>query len=83
MALGGYLERRESFEACAARETLEETGLHISDINYFDATNDIFSEENQHAVDDLDESPIHIGRTASSEESAATGWMEPDDLPEP
>jgi 8-oxo-dGTP diphosphatase len=37
---GGYLERGESFEAAAARETREETGLALSDIHVVGVTND-------------------------------------------
>ena len=35
---GGHLEYGESFEQCAAREALEETGLHLRDIHLAWAT---------------------------------------------
>jgi 8-oxo-dGTP diphosphatase len=36
---GGHLEHLESFEECAARETLEECGLKIKNINFLYLTN--------------------------------------------
>ncbi len=36
---GGHLEYMESFEDCAARETKEETGIEIKNINFLFLTN--------------------------------------------
>jgi len=36
---GGHLELHESFEECAKREVLEETGLEIAHVQYLTATN--------------------------------------------
>ena len=36
---GGHLELHESFEDCAKREVLEETGLEITNVQYLTATN--------------------------------------------
>ncbi|KAI4518703.1 hypothetical protein K523DRAFT_248594 [Schizophyllum commune Tattone D] len=47
---GGHLEYGESFEACAIREVLEETGLEIADITFLTATNDIMAAEKKHYV---------------------------------
>src|SRR5689334_17664158 len=47
---GGHLEFGETFEACAIRETQEETGLIISSPTISAITNDIFKEENKHYV---------------------------------
>lgn len=41
---GGHLEMGESFEACALREVLEETGIHATNPRVMCVTNDIFSE---------------------------------------
>jgi 8-oxo-dGTP diphosphatase len=38
---GGHLEHGESFEACAIRETLEETDLDIEDAKFLTVTNDL------------------------------------------
>ncbi|KAI8803412.1 NUDIX hydrolase domain-like protein [Cladochytrium replicatum] len=47
---GGHLEFGESFETCAAREVLEETGLSVTDLTFLTATNDIFEKEGKHYV---------------------------------
>lgn len=47
---GGHLEFNESFEECAVRETLEEAGIHIKNLRFGVATNDIFRDENKHYV---------------------------------
>ncbi|KAJ9491533.1 hypothetical protein VN97_g1728 [Penicillium thymicola] len=47
---GGHLEFGESFETCAARETLEETGLKIEDVRFLNATNSIMKAENKHYI---------------------------------
>lgn len=47
---GGHLEWGESFEHCAIRETLEETGLIINNPKFLGITNDIFLEQNKHYV---------------------------------
>lgn len=47
---GGHLEFAESFEECAIRETLEETGLIIENPKFLATTNDIFKAENKHYV---------------------------------
>jgi 8-oxo-dGTP diphosphatase len=47
---GGHLEYGESWQQCAQREALEETGLEINDIQFCAVTNDIFAESNKHYV---------------------------------
>ncbi|EKG10293.1 hypothetical protein MPH_12573 [Macrophomina phaseolina MS6] len=47
---GGHLEFGETFETCAARETLEETGLETSDVRFLTATNNIMTDDNAHYV---------------------------------
>jgi 8-oxo-dGTP diphosphatase len=47
---GGHLEFMESWEGCAQRETLEETGIKIKNTKFLTATNDIFEKENKHYV---------------------------------
>lgn len=38
---GGHLEYAESFEDCAKREVLEETGLSVQDLQFLTVTNSI------------------------------------------
>lgn len=47
---GGHLEFGESFEECARREILEETGLQVKNIRQITVTNDIFPKDNKHYV---------------------------------
>jgi 8-oxo-dGTP diphosphatase len=47
---GGHLEHSESFEACARREVLEETGLEIGAIRLGTVTNDVFEDSGKHYV---------------------------------
>ena len=47
---GGHLEFGEDVEACAKRETLEETGAFISIVSHGPFTDDIFHEERRHYV---------------------------------
>jgi 8-oxo-dGTP diphosphatase len=47
---GGHLELGESFEECAKREVLEETGLKIANVSFLTVTNDVFEKGNKHYV---------------------------------
>jgi 8-oxo-dGTP diphosphatase len=47
---GGHLEFGESFETCAARELLEETGLQIHNLQFLTAVNSVFEKENKHYI---------------------------------
>lgn len=47
---GGHLEYGESWQQCAQREVLEETGLMLDEVRFCAVTNDIFAENNKHYV---------------------------------
>jgi len=47
---GGHLEFGESWETCAAREVLEETGMTVKNPKLFAVCNDIFEDEGKHYV---------------------------------
>jgi 8-oxo-dGTP diphosphatase len=47
---GGHLEFGESWDDCAGREVLEETGVTIKNVRQFAITNDIFPDENEHYI---------------------------------
>ncbi len=47
---GGRLEFGEEILACAARETLEETGLAVEALKLVAVTNTVFHDENAHYI---------------------------------
>lgn len=47
---GGHLEKNESWEQCAIRETLEETNLKVTKTKFLHVTNDIFENEDKHYI---------------------------------
>lgn len=82
---GGHLDFGESPAECAARETLEETGLRVTGIEFVAVTNDVLPDTGRHYVTiwmraEAAESTPVIGDPA---EIAAVGWFSPDVLPRP
>lgn len=47
---GGHLEFNESWEECIRREVMEEIGVEITNIQFYAATNDIFTDDDKHYV---------------------------------
>jgi 8-oxo-dGTP diphosphatase len=82
---GGHLDFGESPAGAAARETAEETGVAIQNVEFVAITNDILREREKHYV------TIWMrGETADpailirdSEEIEDAGWFDPAALPEP
>tara|TARA_Y100001956_G_C4105202_1_gene179616 strand:+ start:871 stop:1296 length:426 start_codon:yes stop_codon:yes gene_type:complete len=82
---GGHLEMGESIEACAKRETFEETGLVIESFKNLTFTNDIFEKEGKHYV------TLFVVGSCSSGEPQITEpdkckqwkWFDLEELPEP
>ncbi|PKY09048.1 nudix hydrolase 1 [Aspergillus campestris IBT 28561] len=68
---GGHLEFNESFETCAEREVLEETGVKVKDIKFLTATNDVMKSEGKHYV------TIFVGCRLEDENATLT-IMEPE-----
>ena len=82
---GGHLDFGESLEACAARETREETGVSIANLQFVAITNDVLADVGRHYVTiwmrgDADGVSTQIGDTAEIKE---LGWFPPDALPNP
>ena len=82
---GGHLDFGESPDVCAARETLEETGVSVTKVEFVAITNDILADVGKHYLTvwmrgDADDVPAHIGDAAEINE---LGWFSPDALPRP
>jgi 8-oxo-dGTP diphosphatase len=81
---GGHLEFGESPEACAIRETLEETGIEIGDVQFIAITNDLFPSEQKHYLTVWVEAAYLSGQAyvAYPDKVAEVSWMSWDALPE-
>jgi 8-oxo-dGTP diphosphatase len=81
---GGHLEFGEQVEDCAARETLEETGVAIKDIRVLGFTNDTMP-DGKHYITIFVESSHASGEASIREPEKTTdiGWFSWDSLPQP
>ncbi|HUT22050.1 MAG TPA: NUDIX hydrolase [Candidatus Bipolaricaulota bacterium] len=82
---GGHLEYGESWQECAKRETMEETGINIKNIRFASTTNDIFQSEGKHYITIFMVSDFDSGEVKVMEPEKCEGWewFEWDQLPEP
>ncbi|KAJ6902921.1 nudix hydrolase 1-like [Populus alba x Populus x berolinensis] len=86
---GGHLEFGESFEACAAREVKEETGLDIDNIEVLKVTNNLFHEgaEPSHYIMILLRAvlanPNQLPENLEPDKCDGWDWYEWDSLPRP
>lgn len=81
----GYIKYGETLEEAAARETMEETGVEITEIKFRVITNDIFEAEQQQFITVWVEAKYAGGEpkvNAPAEESNV-GWFQWLSLPEP
>jgi 8-oxo-dGTP diphosphatase len=81
-APGGYLDQGESFEACAAREVREETGVEIDQVRVVAVANDIH-DDGKHNVTVwlLARHASGEARLAAPDEAEAVAWFPRDRLP--
>ena len=82
---GGHLDFGEAPEVAAARETLEETGVRVRDVQFLGVSNDVFGDPTRHYLTVWFRAAavsrhIEIG---DPEEIAEAGWFDPDHLPDP
>lgn len=82
---GGKLDMYETPEACALRETLEETGLQVENLRLMTVTNDMTPEDNTHYVTFAFVADCKSGepQTIEPEKFDAWEWFEWGKLPEP
>lgn len=81
---GGHLEYGETFEECAIRETLEETGLQVISPEFVAITNDVFPQEQKHYVSVFMMVRIAEGQTVKNCEPEKTEewcWFNINQLP--
>ena len=82
---GGHLDFGEDPATCAARETLEETGVRVSKIEFVAITNDLLVDTGKHYVTiwmqgEPDQSPALV---ADPKEIAEVGWFAQSEFPQP
>jgi 8-oxo-dGTP diphosphatase len=82
---GGHLDFGESPVDAAIRETLEETGVTVRDLEFVAITNDVIADSGKHYVTIwlrgvVDDPAVAIRDTAEIAEAA---WFDPDSLPGP
>lgn len=84
---GGSMEAGETFEACAIRETLEETGLQISNPKVINLTNNLrtFNESGKHFVSVNLVTDTFTGTPTVMEPNKCEAWFwcNPNELPLP
>jgi len=84
---GGHLEFGESFEECAAREVLEETGLHVRDAQHVATENVVIRERAYHYVvifmRAVLSDPAQQPRNCEPDKCEGWEWMRPGEVPEP
>jgi 8-oxo-dGTP diphosphatase len=82
---GGHLDFGEAPAAAAVRETLEETGVAVHDVEFVALTNDVMPEVDRHYVTiwmrgETSDPTIVVRDTTEIQEA---GWFDPAALPEP
>lgn len=82
---GGHLDFGETPTACAARETEEETGVQVSNVEFLAVTNDIFPASGKHYITIWmrAESDLADPVIGDPTEVAEVGWYDLDALPAP
>lgn len=82
---GGHLEYGESFEECAIREVLEETGIAIDNPKFVCVTNDVFDEAKHYISIFMSVNVANCGESSIklAGDVEEWGWFSMDNLPNP
>ena len=82
---GGHLEYGETPEACAERETLEESGLVVRARRRIGFTSDVFAAEGRHYITLFVacDAPVGEPRICEPDKCAEWAWFDLDHLPSP
>ena len=80
---GGHLELGESWEECARREVLEETGLSLDSVEFFEVTNDIFGNDKHYITIFMKTTTSGDPKNLEPHKCESWNWYEWDNLPEP
>ncbi len=82
---GGHLDFGETLEECAARETMEETGVVIKDISFLGITNDVFAADGKHYITVWMQGIYHAGKANVNApyEMTDVAWFPWNQLPKP
>ena len=80
---GGKLEEKESFEACAKREVMEECGLTIGNIKFLTCTNNLFKEDGAHTITLFMTADYVSGEPKVLEPDKLQDWQWFENLPDP
>ena len=82
---GGHLEFNETWEDCAKREVMEETGTQITNVRFLAATEDFFPEDNKHYTTIWMQADWYANepRITEPDKWVNQGWYELTALPRP
>jgi len=80
---GGHLDFGESPSACAARETREEAGIVVTDVDFVAVTNDVLDDVGKHYVTIWmrGEAKDAVTSVEDTAEIAEVGWFSPREMP--